>query len=71
MPGKGGLEATRHLKEALGCPRIVLLTLNDSETLQAAAAEVGADGLLGKGHIPERLPVLLNALFPGVAGERQ
>jgi DNA-binding NarL/FixJ family response regulator len=69
MPGTGGLEATRHLKRAAGCPWVVLLTLNDSEHLQHAAAEVGADGLLGKGQLPERLPELLRALRAADAGE--
>ena len=61
MPGLGGLEATRRLKSEAGGPWIVLLTLDDSKNLRAAAAAVGADGLMVKGQIPDRLPALLNA----------
>ncbi len=63
MPGLDGIETTRQMKRGPSCPRIVLLTLNDSEHLQRAATEVGADGLLAKSQIPDRLPDLLQALF--------
>ena len=62
MPGLGGLEATRRLKRAVDGPTVVLLTLGACEHLRGPAGDVGADGLLSKSEIEERLPPMLDEI---------
>jgi DNA-binding NarL/FixJ family response regulator len=62
MPGGGGLEATRLLKEAPASPYVVLMTLGDCDHLRGIASEIRADALLSKGDIEERLPAIFAAV---------
>lgn len=48
MPGLGGLEATRQVKNALPNVKIVILTIHASEEFLFHALKVGADGYLTK-----------------------
>jgi len=48
MPGLGGLEATRQVKNALPKVKIVILTIHASEEFLFHALKVGADGYLTK-----------------------
>lgn len=48
MPGIGGLEATRQIKNALPAVKIVILTIHASEEFLFHALKVGADGYLTK-----------------------
>jgi two-component system response regulator NreC len=48
MPGLGGLEATRQVKNALPRVKIVILTIHASEEFLFHALKVGADGYLTK-----------------------
>jgi DNA-binding NarL/FixJ family response regulator len=62
MPGLGGLEATRRLKRGPDGPSVVLLTLGACDHLRGPAGDVGADGLLSKAEIEDRLPPMLDAI---------
>jgi two-component system nitrate/nitrite response regulator NarL len=62
MPGGGGLEATRVLKEAPDSPYVVLVTMGDCDHLRGIAHEIRADALLSKGDIEERLPAIFAAV---------
>lgn len=48
MPGLGGLEATRQVKNALPESKVVVLTIHESEEFLFHALKVGADGYLTK-----------------------
>lgn len=48
MPGLGGLEATRQIKNALPNVKVVVLTIHASEEFLFHALKVGADGYLTK-----------------------
>jgi DNA-binding NarL/FixJ family response regulator len=62
MPGCGGLEATRVLKDAPRSPYVVLVTMGDCDHLRGIASEMRADALLSKSDIEERLPAILAAV---------
>ena len=62
MPGGGGLETTRRLKEAPGSPYVVLVTLGSTEHLRDVATEIRADAVVSKADIEERLPAILSAI---------
>jgi DNA-binding NarL/FixJ family response regulator len=71
MPGGGGLEATRLLKEAPDSPCVVLVTMGSVEHLRAVAIEIRADALLSKGDIEDRLPAIFQALEDARRGGRE
>jgi DNA-binding NarL/FixJ family response regulator len=68
MPGLGGLETTRMLKRGASRPSVVLLTLGCCEHLRGPADDAGADGLLSKSDIEDRLPPMLDAIFQTILG---
>ena len=59
MPKMDGLEATRRIRAASASPRILLLT-NHATAIPAGMAEAaGADALLDKAELAERLPAAI------------
>ena len=64
MPGMNGLEATRRLKAEPDPPRVVILTLNDTEEYRQAATEAQADGFVAKSDLGQKLLPLLESLLP-------
>jgi DNA-binding NarL/FixJ family response regulator len=48
MPGKNGLEATRQIKAQPNAPRVLILTLYDSEEYRQEADLACADGFVSK-----------------------
>jgi DNA-binding NarL/FixJ family response regulator len=71
MPGGGGLEATRQLKEAPGSPCVVLVTVGSVEHLRALATDIRADALVSKSDIEDRLPAIFKALEDARHGGRE
>ncbi|MBI4278559.1 MAG: response regulator, partial [Armatimonadetes bacterium] len=63
MPGMNGLEATRRLKARPGAPRVVILSLHDSEAHRAVAAAAGADAYASKSEFGDALLGLIQALL--------
>jgi DNA-binding NarL/FixJ family response regulator len=63
MPGTNGLEATRRIKARANAPRVLILTLHDSDEHRAAAQEVCADGFVSKLDSDARLVSLIHTLF--------
>src|SRR4051812_28537599 len=59
MPKMDGLEATRRIRAASASPRILLLT-NHATAIPAGLAEAaGADALLDKAELADRLPAAI------------
>ena len=55
MPDMDGLETTRRLKALPIAPRVLLVSIYDSEARRFDAAAAGADGYIGKWELPWRL----------------
>ena len=67
MPGKGGLESTRLIKQDKGRPPIVvMLTIYENEEYRKAAQEAGADGFLPKSRFTQNLIPIVKTFFPGL-----
>ena len=55
MPDMDGLETTRRLKALPLPPRVLLVSIYDSDARRFEAAAAGADGYIGKWELPWRL----------------
>lgn len=64
MPGMGGFEAIRVLKQLPSPPAIIAVSLHDSQVVRSEAAMSGADGFVPKA----RLSALLVPALRGVHG---
>jgi CheY-like chemotaxis protein len=62
MPHMDGLEATRRIRASRKTPRILLLTNHATAIPAGLAAEAGADALLDKAELAERLPAEIAGL---------
>ncbi len=63
MPEMNGLEATRRLKAGPHPPRVVILTLHDTEEYRHAALEAHADGFVSKANFGVQLIPLIESLY--------
>jgi DNA-binding NarL/FixJ family response regulator len=62
LPGPNGIEATRELRRRHpDCP-VVIISVNDSEVLRAAALEAGAEAFVSKRELPSALLAILERL---------
>jgi CheY-like chemotaxis protein len=59
MPKMDGLEATRRIRANCAITRILLLTNHATALPAGIAAEAGADGLLDKAELADRLPAAI------------
>jgi DNA-binding NarL/FixJ family response regulator len=64
MPEMNGLEATAAIKRGPNPPRVVIVTLEDSEEHRERARVVGADAVVGKATLTTTLSPLLREMFP-------
>ncbi|HEY6170456.1 MAG TPA: response regulator, partial [Verrucomicrobiae bacterium] len=63
MPLMGGLEATTHLRRLFPGARIILMSLQDSPSIQRAAFARGAHGFVGKTRIMDELMPEIERVF--------
>jgi DNA-binding NarL/FixJ family response regulator len=62
LPGSNGIEATREMrKRHPSCP-VVIMSVNDSEALRAAALDAGALAFISKRELPQTLLPILDCL---------
>jgi CheY-like chemotaxis protein len=61
MPNMDGLEATRRMRAAPTPPRILLLTNHAEAIPPGLLEETGADGLLDKSDLADKLPQAMTA----------
>ena len=67
MPGCDGLEATRHIKEALPNAKVVILTISEEDRTLFEAIKCGAHGYLLKKVEPKKLFEMLRGVVRGEA----
>lgn len=64
MPGIGGIAAIRRIKDLLGPPRVVVVTLHDSAAMRSQAYAAGADAFVTKSRLATDLLPTVMAMFP-------
>lgn len=65
MPGMGGIEVTRHLKEVLPEVRVLILTVHEDEGLFQEAIQAGASGYIIKRAVESELIDAIRAVKRG------
>jgi two-component system response regulator NreC len=65
MPGPGGIEVTRKLKEMLPATRVLILTVHEDETLLREALNAGASGYIIKRAVESELINAIHAVSRG------
>jgi len=65
MPGLGGLEATRMVKQAMPEVKVLILTIHESEECLYHALNVGADGYVTKAAHESEIVLAIRALSGG------
>lgn len=71
MPLLNGLEATAELRRLYPELRIVVITQLNGLSLKDECVRRGADALVEKSHMPERLMEEVSKLFPGDSAPEQ
>ena len=64
MPGIGGLAAIKRIKELVGPPAIIAVTLHETDEMRARASAAGADAFVPKSRVGTDLLPSLLSLFP-------
>ncbi len=65
MPGMGGFEAIRALKENPAAPPVVAVSLYDSQVVRSEASMAGADAFVPKARLSTQLLAALHAVRAG------
>jgi DNA-binding NarL/FixJ family response regulator len=65
MPGAGGIEATRRLRELLPATRVLILTVHEDSTLLREAIRAGAAGYLLKRAVEPEIMAAIDAVQRG------
>jgi CheY-like chemotaxis protein len=68
MPEMNGFEASRRIKANADAPRVVLMTLHESQAARHEAWAAGADELIAKVHLIQRLTAFVREHYPARRG---
>ncbi|RME85107.1 MAG: DNA-binding response regulator, partial [Caldilineae bacterium] len=63
MPGPGGIEVTRQVKQALPDTRVLILTVHEDESLLREAIQAGAAGYIIKRAVESELINAIRAVW--------
>lgn len=63
LPGLDGLEVARRMQDWLQPPKIIFLSMNDSEFYRTQAQELGVFGFVDKAELVANLPPLIARLI--------
>lgn len=63
MPEMNGLEVAESLRHFENPPRVIFLSMHDSESYRAAASDIGAYGYIGKGDFVVDLVPLIDRML--------
>lgn len=69
MPGIGGIAAIRRIRDLVGPPVIIVVTMHDSDHMRAHAMEAGAEAFIPKSRVGYDLLPALRTLFPEILSE--
>lgn len=69
MPGIGGIAAIKRIRDLVGPPLIIVVTMHDSERMRAHAMEAGAVAFIPKSRVAYDLLPTLRSLFPEILPE--
>ncbi len=69
MPGVGGLEATRHIKEYRPGTKVVFVTIHEERTYQILADILQADGFVCKSSAKRDIPKVLRRIRSSLVGK--
>jgi len=69
MPGVGGLEATRHIKEYRPDTKVVFVTIHEERTYQILADILQADGFVCKSSAKRDIPKVLRKIRSSMVGK--
>jgi len=64
MPGKSGLELVEILRRELPTTRLVVISVHDGAVWENLSLTHGADAFVSKADLAEKLPALMQQLFP-------
>ena len=65
LPGPGGIEATRHIRQWDGAARILIFTMHQGAAFALKAFEAGASGYVTKSSDPAELVQAIEAILAG------
>ncbi len=65
MPGAGGIETTRKVKESVPSARVLILTIHEDKALLREAIQAGADGYILKRAVESELITAIHAVMRG------
>lgn len=65
MPGAGGIETTRRVKESVPSARVLILTIHEDKALLREAIQAGADGYILKRAVESELLTAIHAVVRG------
>lgn len=71
MPKVNGLDVAKTMQSWANPPRIVFLSMNDSEAYRAAAQELGVFGFISKSDFVNELPRILERVATSLENERK
>jgi DNA-binding NarL/FixJ family response regulator len=71
MPKVNGLDVAKTMQSWANPPRIVFLSMNDSEAYRAAAQELGVFGFISKSDFVNELPRILERVAVSLENERK
>jgi DNA-binding NarL/FixJ family response regulator len=69
MPGVGGLEATRHIKEYRPDTKVIFVTIHEERTYQILADILQADGFVCKSSAKRDIPKVLKRIRSSLVGK--
>lgn len=66
MPGIGGIAAIRRIKDLVGPPVIIVVSMHDGERMRAHASAAGAEAFVPKSRVAYDLLPELRSQLPGI-----
>jgi len=66
MPGIGGIAAIKRIKDLVGPPVVIVVSMHDGERMREHASAAGAEAFVSKSRVAHDLLPVLRGQFPGL-----